>query len=109
MVLDHGGQHIASAEQLKDCAMAASCCSRGMANDWRREMKFNSAPEWQAGSLRWRSREFMAACLLEGLVWRLSLLLARQAFKRLIANMGPHLLNPPSQPAAPTEGGSGAH
>ena len=51
----------------------------------------------------------MAACPLEGLVRRLSLLLARQAFKRLIVNMSSHLLNPPPQPAAPAEGGSSAH
>jgi hypothetical protein len=30
----------------------------------------NAAPEWQAGSLEWRSRELMAACPLEGLVGR---------------------------------------
>ncbi len=28
----------------------------------------NAAPEWQADSLRWRSREIMEACPLEGLV-----------------------------------------
>jgi hypothetical protein len=28
----------------------------------------NAAPEWQAGSLRWRSSELRAACPLEGLV-----------------------------------------
>ena len=32
----------------------------------------NAAPEWQAGSLRWRSRELVAACPLEGLVRRLN-------------------------------------
>jgi hypothetical protein len=30
----------------------------------------NAAPEWQAGSLRWRSRELSVACPLEGLVSR---------------------------------------
>lgn len=29
-----------------------------------------AAPEWQTGSLRWHSREIMAACPLEGLVGR---------------------------------------
>ena len=29
---------------------------------------WNAALEWQAGSLRWRSRELMVACPLEGLV-----------------------------------------
>jgi len=28
----------------------------------------NAAPEWQAGSLRWRSGELLVACPLEGLV-----------------------------------------
>ena len=28
----------------------------------------NAALEWQAGSLRWRSREMIEACPLEGLV-----------------------------------------
>ena len=28
----------------------------------------NAAPEWQAGSLGWRSRGLMVACPLEGLV-----------------------------------------
>ena len=28
----------------------------------------NAAPEWQAGSLRWRSREMTVVCPLEGLV-----------------------------------------
>ena len=28
----------------------------------------NAAPEWQAGSLGWRSRELVVACPLEGLV-----------------------------------------
>jgi hypothetical protein len=28
----------------------------------------NAAPEWQARILRWRSREIMVACPLEGLV-----------------------------------------
>lgn len=31
-------------------------------------MESNAAPEWQARSLGWRSREVMAACPLEGLV-----------------------------------------
>jgi hypothetical protein len=30
----------------------------------------NAAPEWQAGSLRWRSRKQMEACPFEGLVGR---------------------------------------
>ena len=30
----------------------------------------NAAPEWQAGSLGWRSRGLMEACPLEGLVRR---------------------------------------
>jgi hypothetical protein len=30
----------------------------------------NAAPEWQAGSLRWRSGELLVACPLEGLVRR---------------------------------------
>jgi hypothetical protein len=30
----------------------------------------NAAPEWQAGSLKWRSNEWMVACPLEGhVVW----------------------------------------
>ena len=29
--------------------------------------KPNAAPEWQAGSFRWRSTELKAACPLEGL------------------------------------------
>jgi hypothetical protein len=32
----------------------------------------NAAPEWQARSPRWRSREMMVACPLEGLVLRLA-------------------------------------
>jgi hypothetical protein len=28
----------------------------------------NAAPEWQAGSIGWRSRELVVACPLEGLV-----------------------------------------
>lgn len=32
--------------------------------------KANASPEWQAGSLGWRSRELMVACPLEGIVRR---------------------------------------
>jgi hypothetical protein len=32
----------------------------------------NAAPEWQAHTLRWRSRELAVACPLEGLVRRRS-------------------------------------
>jgi hypothetical protein len=32
----------------------------------------NAAPEWQARSLGWRSKELMVACPLEGLVRRVS-------------------------------------
>jgi len=33
---------------------------------------YNVAPEWQAGSLWWRSREWSVACPLEGLVRRVA-------------------------------------
>jgi len=33
----------------------------------------NAAPEGQAGNLRWRSRELVGACPLEGLVRRATL------------------------------------
>jgi hypothetical protein len=35
----------------------------------------NAAPEWQAMSLGWRSRDHVVACPLEGLVLRLKKLL----------------------------------
>jgi len=39
-------------------------------NPCRVYMPPNAAPEWQAGSLRWRSRLHLGACPLEGLVRR---------------------------------------
>jgi hypothetical protein len=47
----------------------------------------NAAPERQAGSLRWRSRENMAACSLEGIVRCVMALQATSADLRLNGRM----------------------
>jgi hypothetical protein len=41
----------------------------------------NAAPEWQAGSLEWRSRELKEACPLEGLVRLIAYALHMQSCK----------------------------
>ena len=40
----------------------------------------NAVPEWQAGSLGWRSRELVGACPLEGLVRSVYLLYSQPEF-----------------------------